>query len=72
LALDGGAANGRRRGLHLTLSFLFPQASFRQRTATWTHLPSIATRSTSSQMILVQPSELETGVDSSTQPATSG
>ena len=43
-----------------------------RRTATWIHLPSIATRSGSSQMIQVQLSELETGVDSGTQPATGG
>jgi hypothetical protein len=43
-----------------------------RRMATWIHLPSIATKSGSSQMILVQPSELETGVDSSKQPGTGG
>jgi hypothetical protein len=34
-----------------------------RRTATWIHLPSITTKSGSSQMILVQPSELETGYE---------
>jgi hypothetical protein len=34
-----------------------------RRTATWIHLPSIATKSGSSQMILVQPSELEAGYE---------
>ena len=33
-----------------------------RRTATWIHLPSITTKSGSSQMILVQPSELKAGV----------
>jgi hypothetical protein len=33
------------------------------RTATWIHLPSIATKSGSSQMIPVQPSELEGGYE---------
>ena len=32
-----------------------------RRTATWIHLPSITTKSGISEMILVQPSELETG-----------
>jgi hypothetical protein len=34
-----------------------------RRTATWIHLPSVTTKSGSSQMILVQPSELETGYE---------
>ena len=34
-----------------------------RRTATWIHLPSVGTKSGSSQMILVHPSELETGVE---------
>ena len=36
-----------------------------RRTATWLHLPSIATTSGTSQMILVQPSELEMGQEGS-------
>jgi hypothetical protein len=34
-----------------------------RRTATWIHLPSTTTKSACSQMILVQPSELETGYE---------
>ena len=34
-----------------------------RRTATWIHVPSITTKSGSSQMILVQPSELEGGYE---------
>jgi hypothetical protein len=34
-----------------------------RRTATWIHLPSTTTKSGSSQMILVQPSELESGYE---------
>ncbi len=37
-----------------------------RRTATWIHLPSIGTKAGCSQMILVQPSELETGYESAT------
>jgi hypothetical protein len=36
-----------------------------RRTATWLHLPSINVVSGSSQMVLVQPSELESGSESS-------
>jgi hypothetical protein len=39
-----------------------------RRIATWIHLPSIAAKSGSGQMILVQPSELEAGQESSKHP----
>jgi hypothetical protein len=35
-----------------------------RRTATWIHLPAVGTKTGCSQMILVQPSELETGLQS--------
>ena len=39
-----------------------------RRTASWIHLPSITTKSGSSQLILVQPSELESGDDPGKNP----
>jgi hypothetical protein len=39
-----------------------------RRTATWIHLPSITTKSGCSEMILVEPSELEAGCDSTEHP----
>lgn len=41
-----------------------------RRTATWIHLPSEETRTGCRQMILVQPSELETGSPSDSGPTT--
>jgi hypothetical protein len=43
-----------------------------RRTATWIHLPSIATTTGCRQMILVQPSELEDGYESRMHPMAPG
>jgi hypothetical protein len=43
-----------------------------RRTATWIHLPSITTKSGCSQLILVQPSELETGYESNERSTAAG
>ena len=39
-----------------------------RRTATWIHLPAIGTKTMCHEVIMVQPSELETGIETAAKP----